>query len=118
MCNFGLVEGSVIGGPLANKLIENFNLRPEEYEKSNYEELDEVSLKDDGTYFKISKKLSESNLINESMQIIIAMGLGTIVSNIFSEIGITMPGYIGAMIVSAIMRNISDIKEIWTISES
>lgn len=115
---FGLVAGSIIGGPLSNKLIEKFNLRPEEYEKSNYEELAEVSLEGDGTCFKISKKLSESNLVNASMQIIIAMGLGTIVSNIFSEIGITMPGYIGAMIVSAIMRNISDIKEIWTISES
>lgn len=115
---FGLVAGSIIGGPLANKLIEKFNLRPEEYEKSNYEELAEVSLEGDGTCCEISKKLSESNLVNASMQIIIAMGLGTIVSNIFSEIGITMPGYIGAMIVSAIMRNISDIKEIWTISES
>lgn len=115
---FGLVAGSVIGGPLANKLVEKYNLRSEEYEKSNYEELTEVSLECDGTCCKVSPKLSESNLTSSAIQIIIAMGFGTVVSSIFSAIGITMPEYIGAMIVAAIMRNISDLKGIWTTSEA
>ena len=115
---FGLVAGSVIGGPLANKLVVKYNLKSEEYEKNNYEELTEVSLEGDGTCCKVSQKLSESNLTSSAIQIIIAMGFGTVVSSIFSVIGITMPEYIGAMIVAAIMRNISDLKGIWTTSEA
>ena len=113
---FGLVSGSIIGGPVANKLIQKYKLHP-----------DEVDLKEESMSTNSNKEvesdlsigtLSESKLTTSAMQIIIAMGLGTIVSNLFSKIGITMPPYIGAMIVAAIMRNISDIKGVWPIASN
>jgi glutamate:Na+ symporter, ESS family len=110
---FGLVTGSVIGGPIAKKLVEKFNLGSEKSEEHDYENLSEMSLEGGGTCCEIPAKLSEGNLVSSVMQIIIAMGFGTIISSIFSKIGVTMPGYIGAMIVAAVMRNISDIKGIW-----
>ncbi|WP_330362455.1 sodium/glutamate symporter [[Clostridium] dakarense] len=119
---FGLVSGSIIGGPLANRLVQKYKLQPEEIkikeEIMSTDTYEEVSC-DEISYDEISiGKLSESKLTSSVMQIIIAMGLGTIVSSLFSGIGITMPSYIGAMIVAAIMRNISDSKGIWPIASN
>nr|WP_304341096.1 sodium/glutamate symporter [Clostridioides mangenotii] len=112
---FGLVSGSIIGGPLANRLVQKYKLQPEEIEVK--EEVISTNAHSEVSYSEISiKKLSESKLTSSVIQIIIAMGIGTIGTSLFSNIGITMPSYISTMIVAAIMRNISDAKEIWTIS--
>nr|WP_297130185.1 sodium/glutamate symporter [Terrisporobacter sp.] len=114
---FGLVSGSIIGGPLANKLVQKYKLHPEEIEVK--EEITLTNIHEEVSCSEISiGELSESKLTNSAMQIIIAMGLGTIVSNLFSNIGITIPSYIGAMIVAAIMRNISDAKGVWQIASN
>ena len=41
-------------------------------------------------------------------EILVAMGLGTLVSKFFTSVGLTFPGYIGSMLVAAVIRNISD----------
>mgnify|MGYP002224289561 CR=1 FL=1 len=41
-------------------------------------------------------------------QLIIAMGIGTILSDLLSMTGMTFPIYIGAMIAAAVMRNIGE----------
>lgn len=105
---FGLVAGSIIGGPLAKKLIEKNNLKCDEIKES-----EALNIESGGSCCEVDIKLYDSKLVNSVKQIIIAMGLGTIVSSMFSATGITMPAYIGAMIVAAIMRNISDIKGTW-----
>ncbi|MGL5754837.1 MAG: sodium/glutamate symporter [Paraclostridium sp.] len=111
---FGLVAGSVIGGPIAKRLIEKNQLKSEL--QSNSENF-KIYIDNKESHCEKAGKLLENKLVSSVTQIIIAMGIGTIVSSIFSTTGITMPGYIGAMIVAAIMRNISDIKEIWETSE-
>ncbi len=114
---FGLVSGSIIGGPLANRLVQKHKFQPEEIEVK--EEVISTNARGEVSYSDISiGKLSESKLTSSVMQIIIAMGIGTIVSSLFSDIGITMPAYIGAMIVAAIMRNISDAKGIWQVANN
>ncbi|WP_373601373.1 sodium/glutamate symporter [Paraclostridium bifermentans] len=105
---FGLVAGSIIGGPLAKKLIEKNNLKYDEIKES-----EALNIESGGSCCEVDIKLYDSKLVSSVKQIIIAMGLGTIVSSMFSATGITMPAYIGAMIVAAIMRNISDIKGTW-----
>lgn len=54
------------------------------------------------------KHRSVSMYAPAAYQIAIAMGLGTIVSWLLSKTGMTFPIYIGAMIVAAIMRNLSE----------
>lgn len=41
-------------------------------------------------------------------QLIIAIGIGTILSDLLSMTGMTFPIYIGAMIAAAVMRNIGE----------
>ncbi|CEP88753.1 sodium/glutamate symporter [[Clostridium] sordellii] len=115
---FGLVSGSIIGGPLGKRLIEKYNLSSDECESDRNNNILELSLEGDGTCLGITKgELSEIKLTNSVIQIVVAMGLGTIISSIFSLLKITIPEYIGAMVIAAIMRNFSDIKGIWKTSE-
>lgn len=115
---FGLVSGSIIGGPLGKRLIEKYNLSSDECESDRNNNILELSLEGDGTCLGITKgELSEIKLTNSVIQIVVAMGVGTIISSIFSLLKITIPEYIGAMVIAAIMRNFSDIKGIWETSE-
>lgn len=115
---FGLVSGSIIGGPLGKRLIEKYNLSSDECESDRNNNILELSLEGDGTCLGITKgELSEIKLTNSVIQIVVAMGFGTIISSIFSLLKITIPEYIGAMVIAAIMRNFSDIKGIWETSE-
>lgn len=115
---FGLVSGSIIGGPLGKRLIEKYNLSSDECEADRNNNILELSLEGDGTCLGITKgELSEIKLTNSVIQIVVAMGFGTIISSIFSLLKITIPEYIGAMVIAAIMRNFSDIKGIWETSE-
>ena len=41
-------------------------------------------------------------------QLVLAMGIGTVLSQVLSMTGMTFPIYIGAMIVAAVLRNLSE----------
>lgn len=91
---FGLIAGSLIGGPLGNGLIKKYDLL-------------KTMVHDEGTGIEEEKKpLVEYSAA--AMELSIAAGLGTIVSSVLSRTGMTFPIYIGAMIVAAIWRNISE----------
>ncbi|MDY3258015.1 MAG: sodium/glutamate symporter [Ruminococcus callidus] len=95
---FGLVAGSLIGGPLGRRLI------------IKHELLKTVVPEDESPLVEEEEKKhrSVSMYAPAAYQIAIAMGLGTIVSWLLSKTGMTFPIYIGAMIVAAIMRNLSE----------
>jgi len=96
---FGLVSGSMMGGPVANRLIIKHDLINKKRSTSKVNE-DMVESKD--------TLLDGDKVASAFFQILIAMGIGTYVSNLIALTGITMPGYIGGMLVAAVMRNISD----------
>lgn len=116
---FGLVAGSIIGGPIANRLVGKYNLGNKDDEYDNLIELESAGLDSNTSSCEVNlPKLSEQSLVSGAIQIIIAMGLGTLISAGFSSVGITMPSYIGAMLIAAVMRNISDIKGVWKTPEN
>ena len=95
---FGLVAGSLMGGPLGQRLILKNDLL-----KTAVEVDDTPLIEEEEKHHR-----SVSMYAPATYQLIIAMGLGTIVSHILSQSGITLPVYIGSMIVAAIMRNYSE----------
>lgn len=95
---FGLVAGSLIGGPLGRRLIVKNDLL-----KTVVPE-DETPLVEE----EVKKHRSVNMYAPAAYQIAVAMGLGTVVSWLLSKTGMTFPVYIGAMIVAAVMRNISE----------
>ncbi|MBR0373024.1 MAG: sodium/glutamate symporter [Mogibacterium sp.] len=95
---FGLIAGSLMGGPLANSLISRKGLI------GTAVEVDDSALIEEE-----EKHVRQFQMYAPAVfQIIIAVGLGTVVSSILSKTGLTFPIYIGSMIVAAFMRNISE----------
>lgn len=97
---FGLIAGGLIGGPVGSKLIEKNNLSAKDANAA--EGSVDVELDTD--------KLKEDNIYTGTYLILIAMGLGTIISGLFESLDLTFPQYIGAMLVGALIRNIFDAK--------
>lgn len=102
---FGLVAGSLLGGPLGRRLILKHDLL-----KTVIDE-DETPLIEE----EVKKHRSVSMYAPAAYQIAIAMGAGTVVSWLLSMTGMTFPIYIGAMIVAAVMRNIGEFSGKFTI---
>lgn len=103
---FGLVMGSIVGGPVAKKLIEKHNLL-EKHEAS----VSIHSISDE----EEEQKLNAESFLYTSCLIIVAMGLGTLISMVLTKTGMAFPSYIGAMFAAAIIRNISDATGIFPI---
>ena len=103
---FGLIAGSMMGGPLGKRLIEKNNLVAKRSESSkNANSLDDINQLADE-----DRKLVPNNFAVGAYQILIAMGIGTIISSfIVEKTGLTFPPYIGAMLAAAIIRNVSDM---------
>lgn len=102
---FGLIMGSILGGLVARTLINKHKLLTTRDENSQ-KEPDEV-----GDYNEENHNiLSFKKLTNAACLLFIAMGLGSIVSDLIQKSGLTFPSYIGAMIVAAVIRNIYDFK--------
>lgn len=102
---FGLIFGSLIGGPLGKRLIEKKKL------------LSTISHEDDSLLVEDEKKHERhTNMYAAAVfQLILAIGLGTIFSMFLTKTGLTFPIYIGAMLAAALMRNISEYSGIATI---
>ena len=97
---YGLIVGSMLGGPIASRLIKKHKLLPEHMAKENVEkDIDEEVLKKQRPY------LDGERFSMAFFYILIAMGIGSYLS-LF--INFLLPVYIGPMIVAAIIRNISD----------
>lgn len=95
---FGLIGGSLMGGPLGRRLILKHDL------------LKTAVPVDDGPLVEDEQKHHRSvrGYAPAAYQIAIAMGTGTVVSWLLSKTGMNFPVYIGAMIIAAIMRNFSE----------
>lgn len=105
---FGLIAGSMIGGPIGKHLIERHGLL-QDHSQSTAEGQAAVIMKEK------KKELMPGNFASAASQIILAMGLGTIISALLQNRGMTFPSYIGAMFAAAAMRNISDSTKAYNI---
>ena len=108
---FGLIAGSMIGGPLAERIIrtklthEQIQVQDEDIDPAMAGiESDEAS--PTGRAKRISTNEQEFQQYAKAFYcIILIMGGGTILSWLFAKTGITFPTYFGALILAAITRN-------------
>ena len=112
---FGLIAGSVIGGPVAERLIKK-NLKYDHEIKKDYEvdpamagiESDEASPAGREKHMS-SNEIEFQRYANASYALIIVMALGTMMSKLLQLSGITFPTYFGALIMAAIVRNLMEL---------
>lgn len=102
---FGLIFGSLIGGPLGKRLIEKHSL------------LNTAANEDDSLLVEDEKKHERhTNMYADAVfQLILAIGVGTIFTMLLTKTGLTFPIYIGAMLAASLMRNICEYTGIATI---
>ena len=95
---FGLITGSLVGGPIGKRLIEKRKL------------MGNVPTEDDSLLVEDEEKHQRhTNMYAAAVfQLILAIGLGTIFSYFLTKTGLTFPIYIGAMLAAALMRNITE----------
>ena len=102
---FGLIMGSIVGGLVARNLILKHHL------KTVHDENSTNPPETVGDYNEENHNiLSFKRLMNGACFLFIAMGIGSIVSDLIQASGLTFPSYIGAMIVAAVIRNFYDIR--------
>lgn len=102
---FGLVTGSLMGGPLGRRLILGHDLLKTAVQTDPAPLIEEEE----------KHHRTVSMYAPASYQLALAMGLGTVVSMLLSKTGMTFPVYIGAMIVAAVMRNWSEFTGSFTV---
>ena len=108
---FGLIAGSMIGGPLAERIIRT-KLTHEQMQPQD-EDIDPAMAgieSDEASPAGRTKRVSTNEqefqqYAKASYCIILVMGGGTLLSWLFAKTGITFPTYFGALILAAITRN-------------
>ena len=108
---FGLVMGSILGGPVARRLIERNRLAKSHLnaDEMTYDTVDEsLDPASDGP-------VSASVLMTTLMQITIAMSVGAFIYEGLVKVGIQLPTYLCALFVGIFIRNLSDMSGLYKV---
>jgi len=103
----GIVLGGIIGGPVSTYLIEKYRLGADRAASAMLRvettvatvSTGEVSADEDASVLPIMINL---------VAILVAMWAGAWLSRGFAALGLTLPAYIGAMLIAALIRNVDD----------
>lgn len=123
---FGLVSGSLLGGPMGELLVRRnhlFSIADEERldPENSQDEVQKLEQAAHGERKAIDEEkrtgqsINNYRFMNALAHLLLAMGLGTVVSQFFSSIGLIFPAYIGSMLVAAIIRNVADYTHVYKV---
>jgi ESS family glutamate:Na+ symporter len=101
----GIVCGGLVGGPIGTRLIRRYGLAPSA--RSAAELKAELDTSPETLVVEVDRE--DTGLIRNLVVLALAMGLGSIVSGYIQSLGITLPAYIGAMMVASVLRNLDDV---------
>ena len=117
----GIVMGGVIGAPIATRLIERNGLRtrhaPQPVDTPLATEVVEEQLADTPIHAPAGEDDESFVLLQSIVLILVAMWLGSFISGWFTSLGVTLPAYIGAMLMAAILRNLDDVTGVFRIQQ-
>ncbi|MBE6069163.1 MAG: sodium/glutamate symporter [Clostridium lundense] len=103
---FGLVMGSIIGGPIGKRLIEKKGLKPS---VSN-------ATQQAAATAEVEEEITYEELFRTFAIVLISIGIGAVLEPFFVKAGLTLPSYVSAMIIAAIILNVGESTGKWTIN--
>jgi ESS family glutamate:Na+ symporter len=102
---FGIVCGGLAGGPVGTQLIRRFNLSSGSRSTAELRsEIDPAPVT-----LVVDVEREDNTILRNLVFLAIAMGLGSLVSRYITSLGVTLPAYIGAMLVASLLRNLDDV---------
>jgi ESS family glutamate:Na+ symporter len=109
----GIVSGGLIGGPVGTVLIERHRLRRRRGASHAEDpplatQIVEDQLREPQAAAPPGEDKESYTLLKALVVILVAMWIGSGVSAWFTRLGFTLPAYIGAMLVAAVVRNLDD----------
>ena len=115
----GIVAGGVMGGPIGTYLVEHHvrGLRPAAAKAETLENLAEQQLAEPVTATPAGEDVETYILLKHLVVLLVTIGLGLWVSGLLTRAGVTLPAYIGAMLVAAVFRNIDDVTATFGLSQ-
>lgn len=99
----GIVAGGFTGTPVGTWLIEKFRLAPAAGASA-----DSVDVLKSAPVI-VDPDREDTPLLRNMIVLALAMGLGSVLSARIEAMGITLPAYIGTMIVASVLRNLDDV---------
>jgi ESS family glutamate:Na+ symporter len=102
----GIVFGGIVGGPVGTLLIDRYRLRTSGKQDARQHIVAEISIEEEQGSAEDSAETFA--VLKNVVMILVAMWIGSWISDGFSGLGITLPAYIGAMLAAALIRNIDD----------
>jgi len=110
----GIVSAGLLGGPIGTHLVRRHRLRepegrPREVELPPASNVVEERMAEPPAAAPRGEDRETYGLLKALVAILVAMWAGSWVSQLFASWGVTLPAYIGAMLVAAALRNLDDL---------
>lgn len=119
---FGITCGGLIGGPIGTFLIERRRLRRPKGQAApgavpSADEIIEAKVPEPPPEAPVGEDKDAYVLLKNLVVLLAAMWVGSWLSRVFEALGFTLPAYIGAMFVAAIIRNLDDLTRLIGLSQ-
>ena len=112
---FGLVAGSLLGGPLGERLIRRWKLAEESRSNDVLTGIEASEASDQSrSEYAHSEESSFRGYTIAVCQLFLAMALGACVSALLKRTGITFPTYFGSLLAAALLRNVLGVVPRWS----
>jgi glutamate:Na+ symporter, ESS family len=99
---FGIVCGGLLGGPAGTWLVKRL------HRTKSQSHGPATAIPEAPAILEIDTESESSTFYGSLLGMAVAMGLGSIVSTAIQASGITLPAYIGAMLVASVIRNLDE----------
>jgi ESS family glutamate:Na+ symporter len=117
----GIISGGLIGGPVGTILIERYHLRRPKravhHDPQIATQIVEEQIGEPAASTPTGEDKESYALLKALVVILVAMWAGSSVSGWITSAGITLPAYIGAMLVAAVIRNADDATDLIGLSQ-
>lgn len=101
----GIVCGGLIGSPAGTFIIRKARLAAGMHSTAEMR----AELEQPPETMVVDIEREDNEVLRSLVILALAMGLGSIVSRWIQSLGVTLPSYVGAMLVAAVLRNVDDV---------
>lgn len=105
---FGIVCGGLAGNPVGTALIRRHRLHARSRSRRELEKELEFPVDYPPRELTVDVEREDSLIIRNLAILALAMGLGSLLSRYIQDAGLTLPAYIGAMVVASVLRNLDE----------